>query len=221
MPEAREIREQLVFYGRKLEEKGLVVGPGGNISARLGDVMYVKASGAAFEDAVPMDYVGVDLNTGEVVDGDMRPSCEVPMHSRIYKVLPGIGAFVHTHSPLAVALASSGAINELPPMFPDFVALLGDKVPVVPYVPPAGEALADSVEGALNDHVACILKNHGVVTIGSNLREAYFRHLLVENAALIYITASKFGGITPLDDEEVARLDSHDTEIYRRKLLKG
>jgi L-fuculose-phosphate aldolase len=219
MPDAKSIREQLVFYGRKLEEKGLVVGPGGNISARLGDIMYVKASGTAFEDAQPEDYVGVDLKTGEVVDGSRRPSCEVPMHSRLYRVRPDVGAVVHTHPPLSTALASAGVC--LPPMFPDFIALLGREVPVSPYVVPAGEAFADAAEKLMTDHPAAMFANHGVVTVGANLREAYFRNVLVENAALVYLTGRMLGGARCLSDEEVGQIDGLSAEAYRRKLLKG
>lgn len=220
MVDAESIREQLVYYGRKLEQKGMVVGPGGNISARLGQTMYVKASGCALEDMEATDYVGVDLATGDVVDGNKRPSCEVPMHSRIYNVYPNTRAVIHTHPPFSVAVASSTGIETLTATFPDFVALLGDDVPIVPYVSPAGEPLADGVQAALKDRVACILSHHGVVTTGKNLREAYFRNLLVEYAATVYVTAAKFGGIPSLDSEEVKRLDSHETEVYRRRRLE-
>ena len=212
-------RKDLVFYGRKIEQKNLVVGPGGNTSARAGTVMYIKSSGTSFEDAREEDYVGVDLATGNVVDGARKPSCEILMHMGCYAVRNDVAAVVHTHSPWAVAVASAGLA--LRPTFPDFIALLGAEVPRIGYVVPAGKTFADRVIEAARTHNVILLANHGVVALGANVREAYFRALGAEAAAQIFATSRLLGGIRELSAEEIHEVDHLEAEDYRRALLKG
>ena len=77
MSEASEVRRELVYYARKMMAEGLVAGPGGNMSARAGDVMVISPSGYSFEEAEESDYVGVDIPSGQIVEGDKRPSSEI------------------------------------------------------------------------------------------------------------------------------------------------
>jgi len=219
MYDAKSARSDLIRYGRKIEEKNLVVGPGGNTSVRAGKTMYIKASGAAFEDATEDDYIGVDIATGNVVDGNRKPSCEVLMHLGCYAVRNDINAVVHTHSPYAVAAASAG--ETVPPIFPDFIALLGRELPRIEYVVPAGKKFADRVVEVAAKHNVILIANHGVVALGMNMREAYFRALGAEAAAQIYITSKLIGKIRPLTQQEIHEIDSLDAEDYRRSLLKG
>ena len=219
MYDKNSARKDLVFYGRKIEEKNLVVGPGGNTSARAGGVIYMKASGTSFEDASEDDYVGVDLKTGEVVDGSKRPSCEILMHLGCYAVRDDVAAVVHTHSPYAVAVASAGL--DMPPMFPDFIALLGTEVPRIEYVVPAGKELADRVVQAAREHNVILLANHGVVALGANVREAYFRALAAEAAAQIFVASKVLGSVPALSPAQVSEVNGLKAEDYRRALLRG
>jgi len=75
-----ELRNELCRYARKTVDNGLVVGPGGNISARGGDRMYLSPSGFAIEEITPEQWVEVDIPTGEIIDNGLRPSSEVLMH---------------------------------------------------------------------------------------------------------------------------------------------
>jgi len=215
---AEQARAELVEIGRLIEQKDLVVGPGGNTSARVGDTIYVKASGKSFEEAEPSDYVGVGLHTGELVDGDLKPTSEIAMHRGCYLVRDDIRAVVHTHPPFAVGVASAGKTIE--PISPDFVALLGREIPLVDYVVPTGQEIADAVVPVIKDHVAVLLANHGVVTVGGTLREAYYRNLFVESAAKSVVAAAGLGGLRALSMEDVAEIDGLATEKYRRDLLK-
>lgn len=212
-------RADLVHYGRKMAERGLVAGPGGNTSVRVGDVVYMKASGVAMEDAQPEDYIGVSLKSGDVIDGSKKPSCEVLMHLGIYLARPDMNAVAHTHPPTPIGVASTG--KTIPPMFPDFVGLLGREIAWVPYVIPAGAEMANLVIEALRDHVSAVLANHGVVTVGYNLREAYFRTLVVDDAAKAYVAALAAGSPHVFTEEEIEAVDNLGAEDYRRALLRG
>ena len=212
-------QKDLVYYGRKIEQKNLVVGPGGNTSARAGDIVYMKASGVAFEDATRDDYIGIDLKTGKVVGSFKKPSCEILMHLGCYAVRDDIAAVVHTHSPYAMAVASSG--QTVPPLFPDYVGLLGTEIPRIDYVVPAGKELADRVVEAVRKHDVILLANHGVVAVGANVREAYFRALGTEVAAQVFVMSKLLGGARVLTPEEVQEVNELEAEDYRRELLKG
>ncbi len=212
-------RRELLAFGRKIAERMLVVGPGGNTSARAGDAIVVKASGCAFEDCSEDDYIPIDMSTGEVIGSTKKPTCEIHMHLACYLKRPDVNAVVHTHPPVATGIASAG--QSVPPIYPDLVALVGAEIPVLPYIVPGGKALAKAVAEVIGDHNAVLLGNHGLLTVGANLREAYFRNLLVEEAAKTWLAARAVGTpyiLTPEQVEEVYNLEAED---YRRALLRG
>ncbi|MGB4644474.1 MAG: class II aldolase/adducin family protein [Dictyoglomaceae bacterium] len=210
--------KELVEIGRKIAEKGLVVGPGGNISERLGDVVYMKASGICFESAKEEDYVGVDLNTGKVVDGRLRPTSEMWMHLECYKVREDVSAVIHTHPVFSIAYAFQG--ETLKPFTPDMVALLGSEIPVIEYVVPGGKEFASEVGKVIKNCNGVLVKNHGLVTVGSNLKEAYYRTLLVEDGIKMVIFAKLLGKMQFFTEEQIEEIDNLEAEKYRKKLLK-
>lgn len=165
--------------------RGLVSGPGGNISARLpgSNLVLIKASGVPFRDMRPGDVVVVDLD-GNVVEGRGGPSKEVRFHLGIYRARPDVGAVLHTHSPWASAYAALGR------PIPLVVAWARDRlgrVPVVGYAPPGSAELARMVVEAFRDPrvSAALLKDHGVVVAGRDLRDALDLAEVVEDAAKV------------------------------------
>ena len=212
-------RRDLLLYGRKIAERMLVVGQGGNTSARAGQTIVVKASGCAFEDCSQDDYIPIDLATGEVVGSSKKPTCEIHMHLACYLKRPDINAVIHTHPPIATGLASAG--QTVPPIYPDLIALVGAEIPLLPYIVPAGKALANAVAEVIGDHNAVLLGNHGLLTVGANVREAYFRNLLVEEAAKTFLAAKAAGTPYVLSPEEVEEVYNLEAEDYRRALLRG
>ena len=212
-------RRDLLLYGRKIAGLMLVVGPGGNTSARAGDqTIVVKASGCAFEDCTESDYLAIDMATGDVLGSDRKPTCEIHMHLACYLRRPDVNAVIHTHAPIATGVASAG--QTIPPLFPDLVALVGVPIPVVPYVVPAGLALANAVAPLIENHNAVLLGNHGVLTVGSNVREAYFRNVMIEEAAKTWLAARAAGTPYVLSPDEVYEVDHLEAEDYRRALLR-
>lgn len=100
----------------KLVSEGLVIQTWGNVSGidRDSGRIVIKASGLSYDGMKPSQMVVVSLDTGEVVDGDLRPSSDTPTHLEIYRAMPTIGGVVHTHSIYATAWAQ--ARNEIPPL---------------------------------------------------------------------------------------------------------
>jgi len=212
-------KRDLLLYGRKIAERMLVVGPGGNTSARADTAIVVKASGCAFEDCTEDDYIPIDPSTGDVIGSTRKPTCEIYMHIACFLKRPDINAVVHTHPPIATGLAMAGMT--LPPMYPDLIALVGAEIPVLPYIIPAGKQLAEAVAKVIVDHDAVLLGNHGLLTVGANVREAYFRNLLVEEASKTWLAARAFGQPYVLTPEEVDAVYHLEAEDYRRALLRG
>ena len=205
-------------FGRRIGDEHLVVGPGGNISARQRNVMLIKASGVPLEEARAEDFTTVEIGTGKVLEKGQKPSSEVPMHLACYRVRSDVTAVVHTHSPFATGVASAGVT--LRPMFPDFVVFIDSDVPTLPFVTPCGEELATSVSGAIARANAALLGNHGVITVGENLREAFYRAMLLEVAAQALVAGQTVGKMRFLTDKEVASIRGLDQVQYRIDLLK-
>lgn len=212
-----ETRQELCKYARKIVDSGLVVGPGGNISARAGDKMYLSPSGFALEEIEPEQWIEVDIPAGEVTDIGLRPSSEVLMHLYGYRQKPDMGAMVHTHPSHCIAFTLIE--RDLPIMFPDQAALVG-RTAFIPYLIPTTDLLANAVAEKVNEASSILLGNHGLVTTGRNLREAYYRTQVVEESAKIYLSAKAAGTPAPLTDQEVADIAALESEDYRITLLQ-
>jgi L-fuculose-phosphate aldolase len=213
------VREQIVVAAHALVENGLVRGAGGNVSARDGDCMWISPSGYSFLDAGPQDYAGVSVASGEIVEGDKRPSSEVLMHLAVYRRRADVTALIHTHPPITLALTATG--QDLRPMFADYYVYLGRNVPHLPYITVTTPELAQAVDQAVAapDCQGMVLRNHGAITLGSSIKEAYFRALAMEEQAVIQHAALQVGEPAYLSDEELQRLDMLNSETYRRELL--
>jgi len=104
-------------------------------------------------------------------------------------------------------------------MFPDFVAYVGE-APVIDYVIPAGSEIREAVTGIIKEHNAVLLTNPGVVTVGANLKEAFCRAQIIEDAAhslMASLVAGKPRFLTKGEQEGIRNLEVED---YRRTLLE-
>lgn len=196
---------------RRLVRDGLVVATAGNVSVRSGRLVAITPTSVEYDEVDAAAVVVVD-ETGEVVDGALRPSSELAMHLAAYTAT-GAGAVVHTHSPCATALAVAGL--ELAPLHAVAVDL-GGRVPVAPYATFGTDALAESVAACLPGHPALLLERHGTLTVGSTLAEAYRRALELEWLAELHVRAAALGPLVPLDDEELARIAARSAELPGR-----
>ena len=202
------VREELVAYGVKIARAGLVAGAGGNISAREGDIIWMKPSGLAMDDIQPDDLCGLNLADGRQISGQLKPTSEYNMHLGIYRNRPAVQAVFHTHSPWASGIFSSGA--ELKPMFAEFVCDLGC-VKTIPYVTPTTDELADAVAEACREADTLFMVNHGMLATGANLKQAFYRCVVVEDAAKSMIAAAIVGTpqfLTPQQQDDLRNLDA-------------
>ena len=207
--EFQAARAQLVSYSARLLADGLAVGSAGNISVRLGEVVAITPSGVSYAEMRPEDVCVVALD-GTELDATETPSSETPMHLAIYAATPA-AAVVHTHSPEVIALSASRP--ELPAIHYAITGL-GGPVRVAPYVRFGSAGLAAAAVGALDGRTAVILRNHGAVTYGRDLAQAYDRALLLEWLARTYRLALSYGQPATLS---AADLDEVTAETRRRR----
>lgn len=170
-----EARDDLVAHQLAAFEAGLSTGTSGNLSVRVGEDVLITPSGLDPRATGPDDLCLVALDA-TVVDGSRRPSSEVPMHLAIYEATDA-RAVVHTHSAYATAISLTH--DELPAVHYN-INSLGGPVRVAPYATFGTPELAANIADALDGRSGAILANHGAVTIGATLREAYERSLLLE-----------------------------------------
>jgi L-fuculose-phosphate aldolase len=194
-------RALLVRYAQRMRSEGLVVGTAGNLSSRAGDLVAITPSGVDYGSLAPEMICVVELD-GSPVDGRSEPSRELPMHLAAYHALDA-GAVVHTHSPSATALAT--VVDELPAIH-YLIADLGGPVRVAPYATPGGDELAAAMVRALAGRRAALLANHGAITVGDSVEQAYSRSVTLEWLAAVYLRARLLGDPSVLPDDEVERL---------------
>jgi L-fuculose-phosphate aldolase len=207
---ADQLRAQLVSYGARLLADGLAIGAAGNISARTGDIVAITPSGIAYHEMQPADICLVRMDGTQLADDAEEPSSETPMHLAIYAATEA-RAIVHTHSPEVIAL--SAARDELPAIHYAITGL-GGPVRVAPYVRFGSTQLAAAAVEALQDRSAVILRNHGAVSYGRDLAQAYDRALLLEWLARTYRLALSYGQPATLS---AADLDEVTAETRRRR----
>jgi L-fuculose-phosphate aldolase len=113
------------------------------------------------------------------------------MHLRVYKECPEMNAVCHAHPITATAFAVTRTPLDKP-FIAENVLVLGE-VPVAPYATTGTDAVAESVAPYLKDHSAVLLANHGALTYGRNLTEAFYRMEALENSAKIYLAVKQLG----------------------------
>jgi L-fuculose-phosphate aldolase len=212
------LRKEVADYSRQILKQGLATGAGGNISARWEDTMLISPSGMSLEEVSPAQFIEVDVPSGEVRTNDgLRPSSETLMHLVCYRRRPEIRAVVHTHPQYTIALTSSG--HDLGAMFADAFIYLGKHIPHLDYITVTTPELAAAVGGSIIQANCVILRNHGAVTVGENLKQAFWRACTVEESARIQVLALTIGKPRFLDSAEADRLESLASEQYRRELI--
>ena len=195
-------REALVDYGKKLSLEGLCPGTSGNLSVYDPDsgLMAITPSGLNYFETCPEDIVITDLS-GNIVDGGLRPSSELNLHAAFYRAKPEARSVVHTHSVFCTTL---GILGE-PIRAVHFMigAANSREIPLAPYVTFGTQALAETAVRFCGGSKAVLLANHGLVTCGGSLADAFELAVTLEYVAQLQYRARCAGSPNVLDDEQV------------------
>ncbi len=203
-PTERELREDIVRYCRMLSEKDYAAGTSGNISARLDDKRFlITPTGLGKWQIEPRDILVVDAQ-GRKIQGALKPTSELAMHLAIYRARPDAEAVVHAHPPTATGFACAGIPLDQP-LVSEFVEALGC-APIAPYGTPGTKDLAATLEQFAKENDAILLANHGAVTLGKCLFDAFAKMELVEHCAKITLTARQLGREQRLKESDVKKL---------------
>lgn len=200
--EAR-IRDEIVETGWRLYEGRYIAASDGNVSARLGERLLITPSGACKGFLTAEEIVVTDLQ-GRKLQGAGEPSSEAPMHVEIYRQRPEVRAVVHAHPPHATGFALAGVALENA-LLPEVIVDLGC-IPLARYATPTTEEMASAIRDLVPDHDALLLANHGALTCGVNLQEAYYKMERLEHYAHICLVARLAGRERVLSETELQKM---------------
>jgi len=199
-----ELRRDLVRFSKWLSRLGFTPGTSGNLSVRLDEHrLLVTPTGASKYLLAPADMVIVDLQ-GRQLAGSRKVTSEVSMHLAVYQHRKDVAAVIHSHPPIATAFACAGrALDEM--LCQEAVMTLGT-VPLAKYATTGTDEVATSLIPLIPGHEAILMANHGAVSYGKTLLEAFLKMETVEHLAHIGLVAHQLGSAQPLRADQVEQL---------------
>ena len=206
----RDIKQQLILAGKVLVAEGHDDFTRGHISVRVPGnpkLFFMKPHSMGLDEITFANILTIDLEA-KVVAGTARRHSEVYIHSEIFKARPDVNCVIHTHSPYAVALSSTGrpmrAYSQPGALFADALGLYTGTIALI-----RSHALGAGVAKALGPHRAVLLKNHGPVVTGKDIAEAVVSAIMLENAAMVQLAVEAAGDPAPeFPPADIAQLKS-------------
>ena len=202
------IRNQVLEAILQAVEMGLIHGTSGNIALKddKDPVVAITPSGIPYTHMTADQIAIVELETGKWIDGPFKPSSEVPMHLAVMRVRPDVTATVHTHGMFATiaAMEKFGGLQAVTPPQAEFVP-----VGIVPFTMPGSDEVADRVVETLGEKGrACVIKNHGMMCCGKDMKAAMMATTYVEEMAQTNYYAKLLGVFEPMPEEAVAQMQA-------------
>jgi L-fuculose-phosphate aldolase len=199
-----------------MSQKGYVVGTSGNVSLRFKDsegrdLVAITPSGRTYDTMKPNDIVMVDLE-GQRVEGELTPSIETMLHTGIYKARRKVNAVIHTHPIYGSVMAVAGL--EIPAILDDQITQIGGEIQVAQYALSGSPEMTGNVIAALGPKNAVLLANHGAISVGRNMREAFTMCELLEKTAKIYVFALGLGKVNPVPTDAAEVEKAYFKAIY-------
>ena len=180
-------RQEILDTCRQMVQEEYFLGTWGNVSVRIGDHIILTPSKVEYDRMLPEDIIVLNLE-GSVVEGSRTPTSEKEVHRQIYLKRDDIKAVIHAHTRKAMAV-SVLPVPSVPCMVEEMSQLLGGKIPLTKQYIAAEQhlQLGLSAAEAIGDKSGVILRNHGPVACGRNLKEAVLTTKVLEKACAIYL----------------------------------
>ncbi|NQT27102.1 class II aldolase/adducin family protein [candidate division KSB1 bacterium] len=201
-----QIKQLIIDIGKRLWQREFIAANDGNITVRIDDNrLLTTPTGVSKGFMTPDMIIEMDMG-GKILSQTKhyRPSSEVKMHIEVYKQREDIRSVVHAHPPVCTSFAVAGIpLNKC--VLPEAVLTLG-AVPIAPYGTPSTMEIPDSIKPYLQNSDAILLANHGALTLGTDLINAYHRMETLEHSAKIVFTAIQLGNVNMIPGPEVEKL---------------
>jgi L-fuculose-phosphate aldolase len=199
------LRSDLIYFSKMCYDNGYVKATDGNLSVRTKKNFILTTATETNKGRLKSaDLIKCDTK-GKKLQGKKKPSTELKLHLYIYSKRKDVNAVVHTHAKFSTAFAAAGlALDKI--VFPEIYLKLG-KIPLAKYATPSTDEVPASMENYIMAHNAILLANHGLVTFGSSLEEAYYLTEKVEQFAEISYYARMLGGEKELTKAQIKKLD--------------
>ncbi len=200
-----EAKKAILDIGKRMYDKGFVASNDGNISCKVGpNTIWTTPTGVSKGFMKQDMLVKMDLN-GRVLMGNSKPSSEVKMHLRVYQENPDVQAVTHAHPLVATSFAIAG-ISLDAAVLTEAVLGLGS-IPIAKYATPGTEEVPDSIAPFVNTHNGVLLANHGALTWGKDILQAFYRLESIEYyATILMYTGNIIGRQNVLSCEQVNKL---------------
>lgn len=208
-----QIKKQLVEICHKIHAKGFVAATDGNISVRIDENKILCTPTSLPKEKIRISDLIVISIDGNIISGNRKPSTEIKMHLAIYNNRDDVNAVIHAHPVYATAFASSKFALDIP-FLPEVILSIG-KVPVCKYATPSTDEVVKSILPFVQKTNLLLLQNHGVVTFGKNLQEAYYLLEKLEHTAKVFSVAMTFNGVRPLTKRQILKLYQTNETTYK------
>jgi L-fuculose-phosphate aldolase len=201
-----ELKRQIVEIGKRIWTRNFVAANDGNITVKLNDRELLTTPTGVSKGFMTTDMIlKVDL-TGKVMSGSAgyKPSSELKMHLEVYKERPDVKSVVHAHPPFATSFAVAGIpLNKC--VLPEAILVIG-AVPTAKYGLPSTMEIPDSIREHIKNSDVILLENHGALTLGTDVLNAYHKMETLEHTASIISKAIQLGNLNVLPAYERDRL---------------
>jgi len=198
----RALRGEMIDVCRRMITAGINQGTAGNLSVRTGDSFLITPSSLAYDVMEPDDIVEMYFDGTYV--GRRRPSSEWRFHRDILAARDDVNAVLHCHSIYATTLACH---HKTIPSFHYMTAVAGGtSIRCAKYATFGTQALSDHALEALEGRLACLLGQHGQISLGADLQKALWLAIEVETLSRLYVQALTLGDPPILSDDEMARV---------------
>ncbi len=200
------LKKQFVDLGQRIWQRGYVAANDGNMSVRLNDKELLSTPTGVSKGFMTSEMICKVDYDGKMISGNpkFRPSSEIKMHIDIYKERPDVNSVVHAHPAYATSFASAGIpLNKC--VLPEAIIIIG-AVPTAKYGVPSTNELPDNIRPHIQNNDVILLENHGALTLGTDLLNAYFKMETLEHTASIVWKAIQLGNLNVLPAEERDRL---------------
>lgn len=210
-----KLKQDIVEVGKRLYTKGFVASNDGNISIRISErEILITPTGVSKGYMDTSDILKVDIN-GNVISGAKKPTSEMKMHLSVYRKRDDVQAIVHAHPPKSTAFAIVGKTCDKITL-PEVIFSLGF-VSLAEYGTPSTDEVPKAVEKHIGNSDAILLSNHGALTVGKDVYDAYYKMETLEHFAGITLYARLLGGEKALNSQQVEELFRVRRDVFGKK----